>query len=386
MSFSVGMPPPDIPSCPPHRYGPARRTIYNALLEVKDLLRCSLHVYQGFSEAYQFALSLPQGHPGLVFIWIGQQQEMDFFSHGSLLTAHGFRCAYYQTEPLVRASNMNALAEHIGGATWLEEIWDYSHANIAMEYAHFPQKQLRLVPPGFVSDYAATGPLTRTSHPRVVFMGYKRSCGMSQANVVYEYHTYTDDEWRRFITAEPSVFLNLHGLCHENQDDAPLETFRLSSYLSLGLFVISQRSFRQDEQEYESLVTFEPNIFGVWSAATIEAYSRHAQNATMQARRMRAFRERFGPVRILQKAGLLAQTFPPAPPARPPVSPDSVRNLGADCFRPCDQKAGACRSFCGVSGACCRKGWGAALHIDACGGGTEGCEDLHCCIVSATTL
>ena len=386
MSFAVGMPPPDIPSCPPHRYGPARRTIYNALLEVKDLLRCSLHVYQGFSEAYQFALSLPQGHPGLVFIWIGQQQEMDFFSHGSLLTAHGFRCAYYQTEPLVRASNMNALAEHIRGATWLEEIWDYSHANIAMGCAHFPQKQLRLVPPGFVSDYAATGPLTRTSHPRVVFMGYKRSCRMSQANVTYEYHTYTDDEWRRFITAEPSVFLNLHGLCHENQDDAPLETFRLSSYLSLGLFVISQRSFRQDEQEYESLVTFEPNIFGVWSAATMEAYSWHAQNASMQARRMRTFRERFGPVRILQKAGLLAQTFPPAPPARPPVSPDSVRNLGADCFRPCDQKAGACRSFCGVSGACCRKGWGEALHIDACGGGTEGCEDLHCCIVSATTL
>jgi hypothetical protein len=291
-----------------------------------------------------------------------------------------------------------------GEATWLEEIWDYSHANIAI---HFPQKQLRLVPPGFVSDYAATGPPTRTSHPRVVFMGYKRSCGMSQVNVVYEYHTYTDDEWRRFITAEPSVFLNLHGLCHENQDDTPLETYRLSSYLSLELFVISQRSFWQDEQEYESLVTFVPNNFGAWTASTIEAYSRHAQNATMQARRMRTFRERFGPVRILhkagllaqtfppapsprppvlQKAGLLAQTFPPAPPARPPVSTDSVRNLGADCFRPCDKKAGACRSFCGVSEACCRKGWGAALRIDACGGGTEGCEDLHCCIVSATTL
>ncbi len=379
------MPSTDVPDCPPHRYGPGRRTIYNALLEVKDLHRCSLHVYRGFSEAYQFALSLPQGHPGLVFIWMAWKSETDFFSHGSRLTAHGFRCAYYQTEPMTRTDIVHGRVEHISGATWLEEIWDYSRANLAIHRALFPQKRLRFVPPGFVSDYAATGPLTRTSHPRVVFMGRRRSCEVSQVNVVYEYDTYTDDEWRRFITEEPSVFLNLHGLCNLNHD-APLETFRLSSYLSLGLFVISQRSFWQDEQEYESLVTFEPNIFGVWSAATIEAYSRHAQNATMQAIRMRTFRERFGPVRILQKAGLLAQTFPPAPPARPPVSPDSVRNLGADCFRPCDQKAGACRSFCGVSGACCRKGWGAALHIDACGGGTEGCEDLHCCIVSATTL
>ena len=379
------MPSTDVPSCPPHRFAPARRTIYNALLEVKDILRCSLHVYRGFSDAYKFALSLPQGHPGLVFIWMAWPSETDFFSHGSRLTAHGFRCAYYQTEPMTRTDIVHDRVEHISGATWLEEIWDYSHANLAILRALFPQKRLRFVPPGFVSDYAATGPLTRTAHPRVVFMGTRRSCEVSQVNVFYEYNTYTDDEWRRFITAEPSVFLNLHGLCNQNHD-APLETFRLSSYLSLGLFVISQRSFWQDEQEYESLVTFEPNIFGAWSAATMEAYSRNAQNATMQARRMRTFRERFGPVRILQKAGLLAQTFPPAPPARPPVSPDSVRNLGVDCFWSCDQKTGACPSFCGISGACCRKGWDATLHIDACGGGTEGCEDGHCCIVSATTL
>ena len=54
-------------------------------------------------------------------------------------------------------------------------------------------------------------------------------------------------------------------------------------------------------------MTFEPNIYGSWSAATMEGYSRHSQNATMQARRMRTFRERFGPVSILQKARLLPQ-------------------------------------------------------------------------------
>ena len=301
------MPSTDVASCPPHRYGPGRRTIHNALLEVKDLLRCSLHVYLGFSAAYTFALSLPQGRPGLVFIWIGQQSDMDFFSHGSRLVAHGFRCAYYQTEPMTRAHIFDERIEHVSGATWLEEIWDYSHANIAILRAMFPLKRLRFVPPGFVSNYAATGPLTRTSHPRVVFMGQRRSCEVSQVIVVNDYQTFSDDEWRRFITAsEPSVFLNLHGLCNQNHD-APLETFRLSSYLSLGLFVISQRSFWQDEQEYDSLVTFEPNIYGSWSAATMEGYSRHSQNATMQARRMRTFRERFGPVSILQKARLLPQ-------------------------------------------------------------------------------
>ena len=78
----------------------------------------------------------------------------------------------------------------------------------------FPLKRLRFVPPGFVSNYAATGPLTRTSHPRVVFMGQRRSCEVSQVIVVNDYQTFSDDEWRRFIVTGHIVYVHVIAIVY----------------------------------------------------------------------------------------------------------------------------------------------------------------------------
>ena len=66
-----------------------------------------------------------------------------------------------------------------------------------------------------------------------------------------------------------------------------------------------------------------------------------------------------------------------------------LQNQGQGCWNQCST-AGACPSYCGASGACCRHttspdtepwafgdGW-------ECGGGGLGCSGMHCCVPSAT--
>ena len=90
--------------------------------------------------------------------------------------------------------------------------------------------------------------------------------------------------------------------------------------------VISQESYFRDMHEYEGLVTFEHNIYGGWSSATLAAYAAQAQNATLQAQRLRIFQQRFAPLAILQNARVLP------PPTIPPVPSSLPLSAGANDF------------------------------------------------------
>ena len=285
---------------------------------------------------------------GLVFIWVGIEDEAQFFANGPALADHGYTCVYYQTEPIghgrARVGVRTARTAHAGSsrgstsrrpwiqvvrdASWLHEIWDYSRVNVKLireGLSSIPgtaalDKRVRYVPPGYLSDFNVTAPLTTTSSPRLLFMGKLkwRDRTITQMDVVEGYYTWTDEAWRALLREEPSVHVNLHKGGAYNDD--PLEAFRMSTLLSMGLLVISQEAYFRDMHEYEGLVTFEHNIYGGWSAATLAAYAAHAQNATLQAQRLRRFQQRFAPLTILQNAGVLPPPTVPSPASSLPPS------------------------------------------------------------------
>lgn len=54
-----------------------------------------------------------------------------------------------------------------------------------------------------------------------------------------------------------------------------------------------------------------------------------------------------------------------------------------ECWWDCDEKGGACPSFCGSRGACCKQG--EDLFNAACGFGSRGCNNNHCCVLESTS-
>ena len=264
-----------------HMYAPIRRTIASAVNAVAGVNGCQLHVFFGhdWRDAWSVALGLagvPSGpglsredllcysarypdlqsafgndtealrhhwkahgmlegrdprcappapqqqQQGLVFIWVGIQDEDYFFANGATLAEQGYTIVYYQTEPLghgtIRpgyAATLDApgrdLEAHLDlglisqtswiqilrDATWLSEIWDYSRLNVKLirdglgpggsPAGH--AKRVRYVPPGYVSDFGVTAPLTTTSSPRLLFMGKLkwRERSVTQMEVVEGY-------------------------------------------------------------------------------------------------------------------------------------------------------------------------------------------------------
>ena len=80
---------------------------------------------------------------------------------------------------------------------------------------------------------------------------------------------------------------------------------------------------------------------------------------------------------------------PPAPPMAPPPSPESpppigdLDNLNDKCWEQCHEIQGRCPHRCGMSGACCRKGYPKAPA--SCGSGSLGCLYNHCCVAAFGT-
>ena len=77
-----------------------------------------------------------------------------------------------------------------------------------------------------------------------------------------------------------------------------------------------------------------------------------------------------------------AGSEPPSPPPPPSPSPPplGVKNLYEKCWEPCNGQQGACHSFCGKHGACCRSGF---LSDPVCAG--HGCDGYHCCVAPVVT-
>jgi len=59
----------------------------------------------------------------------------------------------------------------------------------------------------------------------------------------------------------------------------------------------------------------------------------------------------------------------------------SLLNAGMDCWVQCSNRQGFCLSlYCGMGGACCKQGFLGSPA--ACGSGTLGCNEKHCCVAA----
>jgi hypothetical protein len=206
------------------------------------------------SESWESGRPAQRNASGLVFIWVGIEDEAQFFANGAALAQNGYTCVYYQTEPIGHGTTRDGYGstwvqpgfdnpartwiQVVRDASWLHEIWDYSRVNVklirdGLGPGAAADKRVRYVPPGYVSDFGVTAPLTTTSSPRLLFMGKLkwRDRSITQMDVVEGYYTWTDESWRALLREEPSVHVNLHKGGAYNDD--PLEAFRMSTLLSM---------------------------------------------------------------------------------------------------------------------------------------------------------
>ena len=98
------------------------------------------------------------------------------------------------------------------------------------------------------------------------------------------------------------IFLNLHRRCDEREHQVPLEMFRLQRYLSAGQLVVSERSHPGDEARLHGIVTF-VNFSDIVNAYTQLANRSRAARVALASQRLRAYRTRCEPGRILRDSG-----------------------------------------------------------------------------------
>lgn len=159
-------------------------------------------------------------------------------------------------------------------------------------YSHVYSSRAAYVPPLYVHTSV------RLTHedPTPVFFGAmslrNQSCALlrNRPGWVRERLREVHSVWSAAAMAQQlgrsSVFINLHRAC--DNGSAALESFRLSQLLSVGALVVSQRSNRLDEREYEGLVTF-ANDEQFWAVVAKLCKSSQEERRALGTRRMKRF-------------------------------------------------------------------------------------------------
>ena len=214
----------------------------------------------------------------------------------------------------------------------LDEVWDYSAANV--EACASPGRRViwRHVPVGHVSatstGHDATSSAGSPKDERLLFLGNpavsreRRACYASLKRLLprrsLRYTTRTWDEVKLGeLLRKHAFFVNIHKSCGDAL--SPMEGFRMASLLSAGGLVISERSHPRDELEYRSLVTFADNMSQIAQIylRQLEQHRRRpadpgsgaldgAALAARAAARRKRFARRFDARRVLRRAGVLS--------------------------------------------------------------------------------
>ncbi len=292
---------------------------------------------------------------GDIFVWVGVKQHA--MPPWEALGAAGIRRVYYQTEPLAATAHSSPAGRTptcllpparypaaLGAPLprFVDEVWDYSRANIAACARHPHAPRQRHVPPGFVPLRAggaagprAVGPAPTpapTSAPGwapisaaeverpAIFLGdaslaQRGACFSGELRALVSTR---NDVWSAASLSSlcdgsrgKRVFVNVHKSCaSEKESEQPAEFVRLSQLLSCGAYVISQASSPADETELDGLVDFATlrrlpaSLRSLRKLAADAADAADAPLADAAERRAALFRERFAPAAIFRRANV----------------------------------------------------------------------------------
>ena len=237
------------------------------------------------------ACELARMSTGDTLVWVGRMQAAAV--PWRALGARGVRRVFYEADPMPPIEHARrggpaevALKSTVGFAVDVDEIWHYTHANTAVFQALYPHVSHthRYVPPGKHGWTGGNSDSTKLKHGggvnTMMFVGdvSKRNpsrleCwralnsslyqdaprGLGQPLRALEHIVALDSlvHLDRRIANGGLVHINFHKSCTaRHADQLPLESVRLSKLLSLGRFVISQRSDTDDEAEFDGIVTF----------------------------------------------------------------------------------------------------------------------------------
>lgn len=275
------------------------------------------------SAAYQGNLSKLRA--GDALIWVGWGFA-DAATPWAELGQRGVRRVFYQCEPEHRCASRRV------GRYAVDEMWDFAWHNFEACSTSPTAPLLRYVPLGAASMYAL--PTERVPLPMVrpgalLFFGnvrdgpprhkcFKELQGLLVGEKLANTFRAWDDESYQRLLREHAIWLNLHKGCGDAHN--PI-TFRVSKALLAGRLILSERSHPKDEAEFAGLgISFYDNMSAIATAyeALVRSYSSFGPKGTGAladaTRRIRAFRRRFAPRLLFERAlvyrdwGMVAST------------------------------------------------------------------------------
>jgi len=231
-----------------------------------------------------------------VFLWLGRiGKDSVPWSH---VRQQGALAIYYQTEPV---------KDCVFTKEDVDELWDYSWANIDVCARNPSAPKLRYIPAAALPK--VTSPHPDTAGP-LMFFGdsSKRPCwktlikqyGEDLNNVFFV----NDEQTYVSLVKNYSIWLNLHKACGEDLQNAngnPALEPRITKLLNSQRPVVSQPCYPKDQAEFEGMLDFLP-----LEAIQDKYYELHqlpAVNRTKLAKERHAkFAEKFAPAALFHRA------------------------------------------------------------------------------------
>ncbi|CAJ1442388.1 unnamed protein product [Effrenium voratum] len=256
---------------------------------------------------------------GDVILHVGLEYEENFTRRCQEEFAPNVYCILFQTEH-----------RSIQAPQGLCEVWEYTRANRPTAPV------VRYVPPGFLPLEVAVAENDRQVQQAAaslaafggkgglqwIFVGSmprkRRSCwqhlrAMPELGHVQFRHVngiFQAQKWKDLAWGQGrKLFLNMHKKCNASGSSPPLETNRVSTLLSFGGVVVSERVNSEDARMFEDVILVEENLFGSysdWSPRLRELLEDPAKLAEFQVSAYKTFKRRFQPEKLLADAGLWA--------------------------------------------------------------------------------
>lgn len=274
--------------------------------------------------------------PGDFFAFVGVHGLDPFKRHLKALTSQGVYTVFYSTEADFGHSCSDKQGIHV------REVWEYTQSNVLCCKGTYSRRPWRYVPPGYIPR-TTLAPSTMVAN-QLTFIGSanvhydkRRSClrkmarGLMppnpNANVTKAQIAFCEDKVcvpgncakmcalrvRSLLYDDTRLdkelnqtasFLNVHKACFANATTsiAACESFRFAPLLSAGAEVFSEHCHPADEAEYSGLIHFAP--VDDLSEAVLSSWREGARSSPMQ--RAEAFKQRFHPRAIFERAGITA--------------------------------------------------------------------------------
>ena len=312
-------------------------------------------VNMGRSANGKMADSLRQLGTRDIFIWVGVADFTLGTHYIKRLAALKVMTVFYDTDShLYWDRNCTELSN-----VHAQEIWTYTHSNLAVCPSARVGKTVRYIPPGYMSRTQMAPKEEDAATMRMLFFGSssrsydkRRAClsmiyqglsaevaiastdyspppppprpqalgrapklctSVTAANLISPdkcplqivNSAHSDSIWDAHIAFAP-YFLNLHKGCESTATASihACESFRFSMLLASGARVYSEHCHPLDEAEFAGLVQFRP-VKQIASAAVASwTHARRNGSAFTPRERAAAFAERFSPRMLFDRAGL----------------------------------------------------------------------------------